>query len=118
MKKLKNLSSYHGSLIQHPDPRVGRRDITNSRLITLQSVFNLSASVDRIAPILKENQQLHDADDVQEVKQMHVKVNMTGTFFVLIGKAIQNTDFDISFFRFFYYANQISDCHTTATEKW
>ena len=55
MKKLKNLSSYHGSLISHPDPRVGRRDITNSRLITLQSVFNLSASVDRIVPFLNEN---------------------------------------------------------------
>ena len=39
-------------------------DLQNSALISLQSVFDLSASVDRIAPILKENQQLHDADDV------------------------------------------------------
>ena len=31
---------------------------------------------------------------------MHVKVYMTGTFFVLIRKAIQNTDFDIPFFVF------------------
>ena len=34
-----------------------------SPLILLQSVFDLSASVDRIAPFLKENQELHDADD-------------------------------------------------------
>ena len=32
-----------------------------SPLISLQSVFILSASVDKMAPFLKENQQLHDA---------------------------------------------------------
>ena len=31
---------------------------------------------------------------------MHVKVYMTEKFFVLIRKAFQNTDFDISFFVF------------------
>ena len=60
--------------------------------------------MDRIAPFLKENEQLHDADDAQEVKQMHVKVYMAETFFVLIRKAFQNTDFDISF-SFFCCAN-------------
>ena len=42
------------------------RDIVTSKIrawFSLQSVVNLSASVDRIAPFLKENQQLHDADD-------------------------------------------------------
>ena len=63
MKKFK-LSRYYGSLISYPDPPVWHRDITNSRLVSLQSVLNLSATVDRIAPFLKENlEQLHDADD-------------------------------------------------------
>ena len=39
------------------------RPYKTSPLISLQSAFNLSASVDMIAPFLKENQQLHDADD-------------------------------------------------------
>ena len=37
------------------------RPYITSTLISLQSVFILSPSVDRIAPFLKENQQLHDA---------------------------------------------------------
>ena len=39
----------------------------------ISSHLNLSAIVDRIAPFLKENQQLHDANDTKEVKQMILK---------------------------------------------
>ena len=42
-------------------------------LRAFSSHLNFSAIVDRLAPFLKENEQLHHADDAKKVKQMILK---------------------------------------------